>query len=777
MAEPTPPEAVRVKVTRDLGLYDVVMLGLGAMVGAGAFVLAGSVARVAGVAALLGIGMAAFVVLLNSLAYAELSGSRPNAAGGGYAWVKEALPPPGGFLSGWLSWAAHLAAAAFSAAGIALFADFFLDAGLGIRFPFSEKAIAVLVFLGFVAAGTRRWAVRPRRLGSLTVLKIALIAAFIVVGAVALLRVPDLGTRFGTPLDPGPVPGITLAAGVFFVAFQGFETIAQSGDRAKSPHRTIPTGIFIALGLASLIYLAFYLVLLGNVSVDPALCHAATSPPRAWDCLAQGPRPIAEPELGGLFAAMSIAGSAGWPTVVFAIVAVIAMTSALGSNLASAARASFAMARDGNLPARLGTASETTRTPRAAQAAGGLLGLLFLVPLSIEELAMAAGIFFLVLYAFVNLALIVLRRRQRATARGFRVLLMPFVPGLTAAVDLLLAIDLIGFPALASQAVSPGRLAWYAVALWLTVGLVFHYFAGGRKAVLQISGKPRVELLDILTAAEDRFDPARYRVFLPLREFDDPELVEFGASVAKERNGELSLLNVVEIPGSLPPKAIRFRYVDDRIRGLQRLARVGERMGVDTRPVVKIGTRVYEIILDTIKEEEVNLLVMGWRGERPEGDRRILGSNIDYLIENAPCDVVVLKTKGLKRPLGRIVVLSSPLWSVRGVEDFALLLAKEHGARIKVASIVEDPSGADAVKADTAGLLEKAQALGIEIEQDVVYSRAIESTALQQSVGADLLLVRASPGGPIRKYALGPVEDRIAKLAKIPVLIFRAAVR
>ena len=775
MAEPTPPEAVRIKVTRDLGLFDVVMLGLGAMVGAGMFVLAGSVARVAGVAAILGIAMAAFVVFLNSLAYAELAGSRPDAAGGGYAWVKEALPPPGGFLSGWLSWAGHLAAAAFSAAGIALFADYFLDVGLGVRFPFSEKAIAVLLFVAFVAVGTRRWGVRPRRLGSLTVLKIGLIAAFVVVGAVALLRVPDLGARFGTPLAPGPIPGITLAAGVFFVAFQGFETIAQSGDRVKSPHRTIPTGIFVALGLASLIYLAFYLVLLGNVSVDPGICHAATSPPRAWDCLAQGPRSLAyaEPELGGLFAAMSIAGSSGWPTFLFAVVAVIAMASALASNLASAARASFAMGRDGTLPARLGTVSEATRTPRAAQLAGGVLGLLFLLPLSIEELAMAAGILFLLLYAFVNLALIVLRRRQRASARGFRVLLVPIVPVLTAIVNLVLAADLFGFPRLGTEVANPGRIAWYVVSLWLAVGLIFHYFAGGRKALAQVGGKPRVELLDILSAAEDRFDPARYRVFLPLRQFDDPELVEFGASVAKERGGELSLLNVVEIPGNLPPKAIRFRYVDDRIRGLQKLARIGERKGVDTRAVVKIGTRVYEIILDTLKEEDVNLLVVGWRGERTEGDRRVLGSNIDYLVKNAPCDVAVLKTKGLERPVERIVVLSSPLWSVQGVDDLALILAKEHGARIEVLSIVEDPAAADAIKADTRGLLEKAKALGIEAEQDVIYSRAFESTALQESAGADLLLVRASPGGPIRKYSLGPVEDRIAKLAKMGVLIFR----
>ncbi len=771
MAEPSSGEAVRVKVTRDLGLFDVVMLGLGAMVGAGVFVLAGSVARVAGVAAILGIAMAAFVVFLNSLAYSELAGSRPDAAGGGgYGWVKEALPPPAGFLSGWLSWAGHLTAAAFSAAGIALLADYFLSGG---QYPASEKALAVLLFIAFTLVGTRQRASRPRRAGAVALLKIALVAAFVLVGAVALLGVPDLGAKFGLPEAPGPVPGITLAAGVFFVAFQGFETIAQSGDRVKSPHRTIPRGILIALGLATLVYLTFYLVLLGNVSVDPGLCHSTVPAPHAWDCLTQGPGAIAEPDLGALFAAMSIAGARGWPVLLFVGVAVFAMASALASNLASAARTSFTMGRDETLPARLGAVSEAARTPRTAQFVGGVLGVLFLLPLSVEELAMASGIFFLLLYAFVNLASIVLRRRQRATFRGFRGFLFPVVPALTAVVDLALAADLFVFPPLGAQVADPGHVAWYAVGLWLAVGLIYHYFAGGRKALAEIGGKPRVELLDILTAAEDRFDPARYRVFLPLRQFDDPDLVEFGAAVAKARSGELSLLNVVEVPGNLPPKAIKFRYVDDHIRGLQRLARIGERQGVDTRAVVKIGALVYEIILDTIKEEEVNLLVVGWRGERTEGDRRILGSNIDYLIENAPCDVVVFKTKGLKRPLGRIVVLSSSLWSVKGVDDLALILAKAEGARVQVLSVAEDPAAAEAIKEDTRALLENARALGVEIEQDVIYSRAYESTALQESAGADLLLLRASPGGAIRKYALGPVEDRIAKLAKTPVLIFR----
>src|SRR5207249_134530 len=285
---------------------------------------------------------------------------------------------------------------------------------------------------------------------------------------------------------------------------------------------------------------------------------------------------------------------------------------------------------------------------------------------------------------------------------------------------------LYAFPRFSDEVFSPGQLAWYVVSVWIAVGLIYQYFSSTRAPRTRVAGKPRVELYDVLAAKEDRFDPARYRVFLPLREFDDPELVEFGAVVAKERDGELSLLNVVEIPGNLPPKAIKFRYMDDRIRGLQKLARIGERMGVDTRPVVKIGNRVYEIILDTLKEEDVNLLVMGWRGERPEGDRRILGSNIDYLIENAPCDVVVFKTKGLKHPVRRIVVLSSPLWSVQGVDAIALLLAKHYGAKVTVVSIVEDPSKADEIKADSRGLLENALALGLDVEQKVVYSKAYE---------------------------------------------------
>src|SRR3989449_6031077 len=333
MAEPGTSDTVRIKVPRDLGLRDVVLVGLGAMVGAGVVGLSGTVARGLGVAAILGIGMAAFVVFLNSLAYAELAGARPDAAGGGYGWVRGTLPGPSGFLSGWLSWAGHLTAAALSAVGIGLLADFLLDQVLDVPwFPLSVplgggaynvsgKAIAVLVYLAFVAASARRSAPPGRRTRWLGILKLSLIVAFIGVAGVALFTVPDLSLKFGAPLLPGPVPGITLAAGMFFVAFQGFETIAQASDRVKSPHRTIPAGIFAALAISVALYLAFYLVILGNVPTDPSRCAIPT--PTAWDCLAQGPRLLPEPELGSLFAASAIPVPFGGPLALLIVTALI----------------------------------------------------------------------------------------------------------------------------------------------------------------------------------------------------------------------------------------------------------------------------------------------------------------------------------------------------------------------------------------------------------------------------------------------------------------------
>ncbi len=738
------------------------MAAVGAMVGAAVFLLLGATFGVAGGWSFASVGIAAVIALMAGMAYAELASGRPDASGGAYVWVKSALPPPSGFLSGWLSWGGAMATAALSALGLGLFV-LELVGPPSTFFGGMPAAVPLIALLGIaIAAGSQvaRVNLSVWALGRVTLVRVVVVVALLAAGLTILL--PGGGTTL--PVATAGTPSVEflfLGAGAFFIAFQGFEVVAQLADQAKTPERTIPRGIFLAVGLALGVYLLFFLSVLANI---PAAYVAGW--PNCPGCH------------GGsvdlFFAGVeNFAIGQPWVRDALLLVGVLSMYLALNASLIAAVRTSFSMARDGLLPARVARVARREFPPLALLLSAG--GTAILLVLNVETLAILAGLAFLGLFSFVHGSVIALRRRERRSNPGFRVPLVPALPILAVALNLAVGLLMINYPATGGSLIplSTGDIATYLGALWVASGLIYHYFAGGRQALRGPTPAPRSDVTTVLSTTEEPVELERYRVFLPLREFEDPELVEFGARVARARNAELTLLNVVEIPRNLPPKAIRFRYVDDRIRGLQHLARIGAQYKVDTRPEVKIGYKVYEIILDTIRDEAVNLLVMGWRGERLEGDRRILGSNIDYLIENAPCDVVVYKTKGISRPLRKIVVLTSPIWSLAAVGDLALILAEEDKPTIDVVSLAAEPADADRVKGEATPFLEKCQALGIPVDHRILYSRAWEPLAIQESADASLLMIEASSPGGLRKYSLSPVEDRIVKLAKCPVLILR----
>jgi len=103
-------------LSRDMGLLPVTMIGVGAMIGAGIFVLTGMAAGAAGPALTLSFLLNGFVTIFTAMVYAEL-GSSFHDAGGGYLWVKEGLPQPNGFISGWMSWFAHMVACSLYSLG------------------------------------------------------------------------------------------------------------------------------------------------------------------------------------------------------------------------------------------------------------------------------------------------------------------------------------------------------------------------------------------------------------------------------------------------------------------------------------------------------------------------------------------------------------------------------------------------------------------------------------------------------------------------------------
>src|SRR5256712_10368767 len=195
------------------------------------------------------------------MAYAELASGRPDASGGAYVWVRSALPAPSGFLSGWLSWGGHIAASALSALGLGIFLVELVRPSVQSSFfgpnPLEVSLVALAVLALSAAAHFARVHLPLRALGRLTLGKILLIILVAVLGAISIFQPgPPRGFAVGAPVSSLE---LMLGAGVLFIAFQGFEVVAQLSDQVKHPESNVPRGVFLALLLAFLVYGGIFL--------------------------------------------------------------------------------------------------------------------------------------------------------------------------------------------------------------------------------------------------------------------------------------------------------------------------------------------------------------------------------------------------------------------------------------------------------------------------------------------------------------------------------------
>lgn len=769
VAAPKKPHgaSVRIELSRDLKLFDITMIGIGAMIGAGIFVLTGSAARVAGPAAVMAFAINGVVTLLTAFTYAELGSAYPEA-GGGYLWAKEGLPPPAGFLSGWLSWVAHVIACALYAAGFASFVHFTLgEFGIalpevtilgGITFGPLEKVITVLIIFFFVIVNYAGVQTTGRTEGFITIAKMVILAVFIAFGSVAMLRDPTAPARFMDDFAPSGLAGILLAMGLTFIAFEGYEIIAQSGEEVKEPKKNIPRAIFISIGVVVIIYIMTFVVALGVISCP--------NEPSAWLCLGSA----VNPELAMIRAAGSLLGPVG--IVIMVVGGLLATTSALNATVYSSSRVSFAMGRDGSLPRFLGRVHPLRQSPGNAVMISGIVIAVFALTLPIEQIAASADIMFLLLFVIANMSLLTLRKKRPDLDRGFWVPFVPIIPLLGIAANIFLAVFIWNFPGRQVGELGPGQVAWYVAILWLSVGLVYHFFRGGREEIEE-APPIRREILEVIASPFRRVERVGRRVLVPLRDPNNLQVVRLGAQVARERQADLVLLHVIEVPRTLPPKSVRFGYVDDRISALQKPRELARKLGVEVSIVVKIAHRVYETILETAEQEGVEAMVLGWRGERPARGGRILGSNIDFLVQRAKCDVAVFKPLGIKEKLERITILSGHAWHVPHAMRLAAILAKEHDAEVTILSVIPHKSVEEATIADGHRLKEILEEMEVRGEHKIVYSGSIVEAVAKQSAKSDLLVMGASPTWVLSKYAFGPLEDRIAKRVSCPVLMFR----
>ena len=739
------------QLSRDLSLFHVTMIGVGAMIGAGIFVLTGIAAGYAGPALILAFALNGLVTLLTAFSYAELGSSFPEA-GGGYLWVKEGLGGLNGFQAGWMSWFAHAVACSLYILG---FGYYFWEAlrflrvdtlinplleavfpGGGSHFLIVQKilAVGVAILFGYInfrgASETGRW-------GSLvTIIKVVILGGFCLSGLVVILKNPEWPAKFQPFLGKG-FAGVLGAMGLTYIAFEGYEIIVQSGEEIKNPGKNIPRAIFISLLIVVPVYIFVGFIALGAVEIPQSVRLAHPEIVKIWDYLAfakEGAMVEAAKQFMPLGYLMMILGG------------LFATMSALNATIYSSSRVSFAMGRDKNLPDVFGKIHRQKRTPYMAVLISVVLILLMAILLPIEDVAASADIMFILLFVQVNWTLISLRKKKSRLKRSFRVPFVPVLPVVAIILQLILGYFLFHL--------SP--VAWLTALLWLILGALLYYlYARGRE-------KERAEAQILY---EEKLPvKSGYRILVPLAHPDHvDDLIHMASAIARDRGGEILALGVVRVPEQLPVAEGR-RFVSE-FKGIMEIAmKSGKRHGVVVNTLIRIGHKVTTAIIDTIKERDIDLMIMGWKGfSHSRGS--VFGGILDDVVMNADCDVMMIKMVHLDKMKSILLPTSGGPHACFALE-LAPAIAKTYGSRITVCMIVPPNTRPDVEAVYQQRVDESVNFLKTrvkKVEGKLARARSISSGILKLTERYDACIMGAAREGLMQQIVFGTIPEKIGR--------------
>ncbi|HEY6586502.1 MAG TPA: amino acid permease [Candidatus Methanoperedens sp.] len=371
----------KVVLKRELGLLEVTLSGVGIILGAGIYALIGKASGLAGNSLWMSFSISALIAIFTGLSYAELSSMFPKASAE-YEYTAHAFGKRLAFIIGWLI----ILSGAIGASTVALgFGGYFK---VLFSMPIITSAFVLIIALSFLLF-----------LGIKESALFAIVATLIETAGLLIiifLGVPYLGKvdYFEMPLG---MAGVFQAAALVFFAYTGFESIVKLSEETKSPEKTIPKGLILAILISVVLYI---LVAISAVSVV------------GWENLSRSDAPLAD-------IAFSAFGSNAF--VFLTIIALFSTANTVLLMMLGSSRIMYGMANSSHLPYILSKIHFLRKTPWTAIMMTSFLSLLFIFAGNIAFVANVANFTLFVTFFVINASMIVLRYKEPDMKRPFRV--------------------------------------------------------------------------------------------------------------------------------------------------------------------------------------------------------------------------------------------------------------------------------------------------------------------------------------------------------------------
>ncbi len=415
------------RLKRNLGILEVFSISSGAMISSGLFILPAVVYSRTGPSILIAYFLASLFVIPAMFSKTELATAMPKS-GGIYFFVYRSLGPLLGTFAGFASWFSLGLKSAFALLGIGIF--------LQLIFPSFPADMVKLIAIGFTILFTVLNIFSVKESGKFQIIIVFLLITILILYFITGIN--HINIYRYVPFITGGWKSILSVTGMIFISFGGLTKIASVAEEIKYPKKIIPAGMFSAFVVVSILYLGVIFITIGLLEKNEFI-NTLT--------------PIS-------LAASTYSGSIGF--IVLAAAAILAFISTANAGLLASSRSPLAMSKDNLLPSIIGRVNIRYKTPVMSILLTSAFMIICIIFLDLENLVKVASTMKLLLFAFVNLAVIIMRESKIVSYRpSFKSPFYPYIQIAGIVIYIFLIIDMGKLPLIITAFFFILSLIWY----------------------------------------------------------------------------------------------------------------------------------------------------------------------------------------------------------------------------------------------------------------------------------------------------------------------------
>ncbi len=256
-------------------------------------------------------------------------------------------------------------------------------------------------------------------------------------------------------------------------------------------------------------------------------------------------------------------------------------------------------------------------------------------------------------------------------------------------------------------------------------------------------------------------------------------LLDTAIDIAHGQSMRIVVLHVVEVPPQVPLSEGTSLIEDDgeEVQVLEDAVEQATDAGVSVESRMRYARDIATGIVGAVDVHDADTLLVGWRG-RPRRRDIILGSFLDRILGEAPCDVFVKRIRTPSREIDSILVPVAGGPHCELAVELAGTIASQHDATVHLLHVTH-PDADDSTQDDTPALLQNYDSSlsdrHISVESTTLRSDHVAGAITDETVNHDLTILGATRDPFLKRKLVGSVAEGVGRAAASSVILTRKA--